>query len=83
MFLSTVGLRGFGHDRRSGVTTLHVARTRTNHSRGCATLQTQPGSQRRQSRNQHGDDDFDDLFTFHDLGFNGLTIIWIKGEQFF
>ena len=65
VLLSTVGLRGFGHDRRSGVTTLHVARTRTDHSRGCATLQTQPGSQCRQSRNQHGDNNFNNLLLVH------------------
>ncbi len=65
VFLSTVGLRGFGHDRSSGVATLHVARTRTNHSRGCATLQAQPGRQRRQRGNQHGDNNFNNLLLVH------------------
>ena len=64
-FLATVGLRGLGHDGGCGVAVLNVRCTRTHHPRRCATLQSESCTQRRQCRNQYGDDDLDNLLLTH------------------
>ena len=63
-----VSLDGLRLNGDGGVATLEELRAIGDGPYYVATLQAQSGSQRRECRNEHRNNDFDDLFTFHDDG---------------
>ena len=60
-----VGLDGAGLDDDGGVAFLPCLRAGGDATRDVAGTQSQPRRERRQRRNEHRDDDFQDFFTCH------------------
>jgi hypothetical protein len=69
MFLATIRFRGFGHDRRGGVAVLDVSGSGTDYTGCCTGLQSESGTQCRQCRYQHRDDDLKKLSFTHTSSF--------------
>ena len=78
VFVATVGLRGFGHDRGGGVSALHVRGGGGDDSGGCARLQTEGCAKGCERCDEHRDHDFDDLLFGHNSW--GLGVDWSTGQ---